>query len=78
MQRIGCRQKSPIAFFWAKLSDKQCGRLWCAGGDKMSALNFLLGLILVQGLLVLAIFSGRISAAAVSFFYGSANRRARK
>jgi uncharacterized membrane protein len=44
----------------------------------MSAHAFALELIALGFLLSLALFSGPISAAALSFFYGSSNRRVRK
>lgn len=44
----------------------------------MSAHAFIMELIGLGFLLSLAIFAGPISAAAVSFFYGSNNRRTRK
>ena len=44
----------------------------------MSTHSFILELLGIGFLISLAIFSGPISAAAVSFFYGSSNRRARK
>jgi hypothetical protein len=44
----------------------------------MSAHQFILELLGLGCLLTLAAFSGPLSAAAVSFFYGSSNRRARK
>jgi hypothetical protein len=44
----------------------------------MSTHSFILELIGLGVLLTLAALSGPISAAAVSFFYGSSNRRARK
>ena len=44
----------------------------------MSAHAFIFELLGMLVALSLAIFSGPISAAAVSFFYGSRNRRVRK
>jgi hypothetical protein len=44
----------------------------------MSAHSFILELVGIGFLLSLALFSGPISAAAASFFYGSNNRRVRK
>jgi hypothetical protein len=44
----------------------------------MSTHAFFLELLGLGFLLSLAIFSGPISAAALSFFYGSNNRRVRK
>lgn len=44
----------------------------------MSTHAFILELIALGFLLSLAIFSGPLSAAALSFFYGSNNRRGRK
>jgi hypothetical protein len=44
----------------------------------MSAHAFILELLGIGFLLSLAIFSGPLSAAALSFFYGSNNRRVRK
>jgi len=41
----------------------------------MSAHAFIFNLLLMLVLLGIAIFSGPISAAAVRFFYGTANRR---
>jgi hypothetical protein len=44
----------------------------------MSAHGFIFQLLGLLALLSVAMLSGPISAAAVSFFYGSGNRRARK
>jgi hypothetical protein len=44
----------------------------------MSTHSFILELIALGFLFSLAIFSGPLSAAASSFFYGSNNRRVRK
>jgi hypothetical protein len=44
----------------------------------MSTHSFILELLGIGFLISLAIFSGPISAAALSFFYGSSNRRVRK
>lgn len=44
----------------------------------MSVHTFIAELIAIGFLLSLALFSGPISAAAASFFYGSSNRRVRK
>ena len=44
----------------------------------MSVNAFIFQLLAMFGAITLAIFSGPISAAAVSFFYGSKNRRVRK
>ena len=44
----------------------------------MSTHAFILELIGLGFLLSMAIFSGPLSAAALSFFYGSSNRRVRK
>jgi hypothetical protein len=44
----------------------------------MSTHSFILELIALGFLLSLAMFSGPISAAALSFFYGNSNRRVRK
>lgn len=44
----------------------------------MSTPAFILELIGLGFLLSLAIFSGPISTAALSFFYGNSNRRVRK
>ena len=44
----------------------------------MSTHAFILELIGLGFLLSMAIFSGPISAAALSFFYGTSNRRFRK
>ena len=44
----------------------------------MSAHAFIFQLLAMGAAVTLAIFSGPISAAAVSFFYGPKNRRVRK